>query len=111
MEPMNRDEILADVQSLVRENRVVLFMKGTPDQPMCGFSTAAADVLKLLGHPFTIKNVLDHPEYRFVLAEHSNWSTIPQLFVDGQFLGGCDIIHELFKSGDLKKKLDQVDSA
>ena len=102
---MTRDEIKADVKRCISENTVMLFMKGTPEHPMCGFSSATADILKLIGKPFTAKNVLEEPEYRFVLSEHSNWPTIPQLYVGGQFVGGCDIAHELYKSGDLQKKV------
>ena len=100
-----RDEMLADVKQQIADNTLMLFMKGTADQPMCGFSAATVEVLKRTGKPFGHKNVLEHPEYRYVLSEHSSWPTIPQVFVNGEFIGGCDIVHELFRSGELQEKL------
>ena len=89
----------------------MLFMKGTAQQPMCGFSAATVEVLRRLEKPFGCQNVLEQPEYRFVLSEHSNWPTIPQLFIAGEFVGGCDIVHELFRSGELAKKVEAATEA
>lgn len=105
---MTRDEMLEDVKSRIAENKIMLFMKGSATQPMCGFSAATVEVLKKLEKPFGDKNVLEDPEYRYVLSEHSNWPTIPQLFVDGQFVGGCDIVHELYRSGELQAMADKA---
>ena len=105
---MTREEMLEEVKTLIANNKVMLFMKGNASQPMCGFSAATVEVLKKTGHPFADKNVLENPEYRYVLSEHSNWPTIPQVFVNGQFVGGCDIVHELYRSGDLQTMVDQA---
>ena len=101
-----RESILEDVKGLIAEHSIVLFLKGTADQPMCGFSSATVDVLRKLGKSFADKNVLSTPEYRYVLSEHSGWPTIPQVFIGGQFVGGCDIVHELYRSGELQKLAD-----
>ena len=101
-----RESMLEDVKRLVSEHSIVLFLKGTADQPMCGFSSATVDVLRKLGKDFTDKNVLSSPEYRYVLSEHSGWPTIPQVFIGGAFVGGCDIVHELYRSGELQKLAD-----
>lgn len=98
--------MLEDIKKRIADNRIMLFMKGTADQPMCGFSAATVQVLRQLGQPFGDKNVLEDPEYRYVLSEHSQWPTIPQVFIDGKFVGGCDIVHELFRSGELQKLVD-----
>ncbi|MCA8923324.1 MAG: Grx4 family monothiol glutaredoxin [Planctomycetes bacterium] len=103
---MTKDEMLADVKRRIAENKIMLFMKGTANAPMCGFSHQTAEVLRQTGKPFGDKNVLELPEYRFVLSEHSGWPTIPQVFIDGEFVGGCDIVTELYQSGELQKKVD-----
>ena len=97
----DREAMLADVKQRIADNTIMLFMKGTADQPMCGFSAATVQVLRQLGKPFGDKNVLEEPDYRYVLSEHSSWPTIPQVFIGGKFVGGCDIVHELFRSGEL----------
>lgn len=108
---MSREEMLEDVKSLIANNTIMLFMKGTATQPMCGFSAATVEVLKKMEQPFGDKNVLENPEYRYVLSEHSNWPTIPQVFIAGEFVGGCDIVHDLYRSGELKKMVDKAFSA
>lgn len=101
-----REAMLEDVKKRIADNRVMLFMKGTADQPSCGFSTATVQILRQLGQPFADKDVLELPEYRYVLAEHSQWPTIPQVFIDGKLVGGCDSVHELFRSGELQKLIE-----
>ena len=91
------DAIKADLDS----NDVVLFMKGTPDFPMCGFSGQAVQILNHLKVPFKGVNVLDNNDIRNGIKEFSNWPTIPQLYVKGEFVGGCDIMREMFQSGEL----------
>lgn len=86
---------------------VVLFMKGTPDFPQCGFSLRTAQVLKEAGVEFAHVNVLADPEIRENLPKYSNWPTFPQLFVKGELVGGCDIVVEMYRSGELDKLLDQ----
>jgi monothiol glutaredoxin len=84
---------------------VILFMKGTPDQPACGFSARTVAILQSLGRPFAAVDVLPDPRIRQELAELSNWPTIPQLFVDGELVGGCDIVTEMYQSGELQDTL------
>ena len=92
-----RDQIAKDVS----ENDVMLYMKGTPVFPQCGFSAAVVHVLSELGVKFKSADVLKDPELRQGIKEFSNWPTIPQLYVKGEFVGGCDIIKEMFESGEL----------
>ena len=99
-------DILEDVKSMIADNKIMLFMKGTADAPRCGFSSRTVEALRSLGRPFGHKNVLENPKYRYVLSEHSNWPTIPQIFVDGKFIGGCDIVMEMHANGDLKKTVE-----
>ncbi len=96
-----RDEIAKAID----ENPVLLFMKGTPEQPACGFSARTVAVLQSLGRPFAAVNVLPDPRIRQELSGLSNWPTIPQLFVDGELVGGCDIVMEMYQSGELQQVL------
>jgi len=96
-----RDEIA----KAISENDVLLFMKGTPDQPQCGFSARTVAVLQSLGRPFAAVDVLPDPRIRQELSALSNWPTIPQLFVDGELVGGCDIVTEMYQSGELQQVL------
>jgi monothiol glutaredoxin len=100
---------MSDIQSTIREtvekNRVVLFMKGTKNFPQCGFSARAVEVLKQCGVEFKDVNVLADPQLRQGIKEFSSWPTIPQVYVDGQFVGGSDILLEMFQSGELQKIL------
>ncbi|MBV1703295.1 MAG: Grx4 family monothiol glutaredoxin [Hyphomicrobiales bacterium] len=96
---------MADVKQRIEkdiaDNDVVLYMKGTPQMPMCGFSGQVVQILNHLGVPFKGVNVLDDSDVRQGIKDFSNWPTIPQLYVKGQFLGGCDIVREMFQSGEL----------
>ena len=96
-----RDEI----QNAIDENPVILFMKGTPDQPMCGFSARTVAILQTVGRPFAAVDVLPDPRIRQELSALSNWPTIPQLFVNGELVGGCDIVTEMYESGELHQTL------
>tara|TARA_B100001121_G_C18577366_1_gene567962 strand:+ start:562 stop:879 length:318 start_codon:yes stop_codon:yes gene_type:complete len=91
------------IQNLIKENKVCLFMKGTPDSPQCGFSMAISNVLKHLNVNFKGVNVLDSEELRQGIKDFSDWPTIPQLYVKEEFIGGCDIVKEMFEKGELKK--------
>ena len=91
----------------LKKNKVCLFMKGTPDVPQCGFSLAVANVLKHLGVTFKGINVLEDAELRDGIKKFSDWPTIPQLYVEEEFIGGCDIVKEMFETGDLQKKLQE----
>jgi monothiol glutaredoxin len=93
------------IQAAIDENPVILFMKGTPDQPMCGFSARTVAILQSVGQPFAAVNILPHPSIRQELSTISNWPTIPQLFIDGEFVGGCDIVSEMYQSGELQQAL------
>jgi monothiol glutaredoxin len=94
-------DILKDIEREVRENRVVVYMKGTPSFPMCGFSAATVEVLREIGVPFKAIDVLAEPEKREGIKVYSNWPTIPQVYVDGKFIGGCDIVREMHARGEL----------
>jgi monothiol glutaredoxin len=89
------------IKEAIDENRVILFMKGTPEQPRCGFSARTVAALQQLGTPFAAVDILPHPAIREELSALSNWPTIPQLFVDGELVGGCDIVTEMYASGEL----------
>ena len=91
------------ISKLINENDVCLFMKGTPDSPQCGFSMTVTNVLKHLNVKFRGVNVLEDENLRQGIKDYSDWPTIPQLYVKSEFIGGCDIVKEMFESGELKK--------
>ena len=93
------------IDNEVKGNDVVLFMKGTPQFPMCGFSGQVVQILDYLGVPYKGLNVLENDELRGGIKDYSNWPTIPQLYVKGEFVGGCDIIREMFQAGELQQLL------
>jgi monothiol glutaredoxin len=95
-------DIKTFIDSELTSNDVVLFMKGTPDAPMCGFSSRVVQILDHLGAQYKGINVLESGELRQGIKEYSNWPTIPQLYVKGEFVGGCDIVTEMYQSGELK---------
>ena len=95
------------IKNLIKENKVCLFMKGTPDAPQCGFSMTVSNVLKHLKVDFKGINVLDDEDIRQGIKDYSDWPTIPQLYINEEFIGGCDIVKELFHSGELKKVLEK----
>ena len=95
------------IKDEINSNDVCLFMKGTPEVPQCGFSLAVSNVLKHLQVKFKGVDVLASTEIRQGIKEFSNWPTIPQLYIKGEFVGGCDIIKEMFEDGNLQKKLDE----
>ncbi len=95
-------EIKSKIEEMIKENEVCLFMKGTPDAPQCGFSMAVTNVLKHLNVKFKGVNVLESEELRQGIKDFSDWPTIPQLYVKGEFIGGCDIVKEMFEKGELK---------
>ena len=101
------DNTKKNIEELINKNEVCLFMKGTPDVPQCGFSMAVSNVLKHLEINFSGVNVLDDPELREGIKIHSEWPTIPQLYIKGEFIGGCDIVKEMFEKGQLQKKFEE----
>ena len=99
--------IKTEIKKLIDTNDVCLFMKGVPDAPQCGFSMTVSNILKHLNVNFKGVNVLDDQNLRQGIKEFSDWPTIPQLYVKGEFIGGCDIVKELFENGELKQLLEQ----
>jgi monothiol glutaredoxin len=100
-------DIKTQIDNDVKTNDVVLFMKGTADMPMCGFSSRSVQILQHLGVPFKSVNVLSSDELRQGIKDYTNWPTIPQLYVKGEFVGGSDIMMEMFQSGELKQLMDE----
>jgi monothiol glutaredoxin len=101
----NENPMREAIQNAISENEVILFMKGTPNQPMCGFSARTVAILQSLNTPFAAVDILPDPRIRQELSGLSNWPTIPQLFVNGELVGGCDIITEMYQSGELQQTL------
>lgn len=101
-------KLLDDAKKRIADNKIMIFMKGTPDQPQCGFSHQAAQVLKAVGKPFGHKNILEHRDYLDVLCDYSSWETSPQIFIDGKLVGGCDIVTEMYQNGELQKLVEQA---
>ena len=100
------DQTKSTIQNYINDNEVCLFMKGTPDAPQCGFSMAVANILKILEVKFQGVNVLDNQNIREGIKVFSDWPTIPQLYIKKEFVGGCDIIKEMYESGEIKKVLE-----
>jgi monothiol glutaredoxin len=97
------DAVRAEIRAKIEANPVMLFMKGTPQFPQCGFSAAVVQILNHIGVDYGAENVLASPDLRQGIKDFSDWPTIPQLYVKGEFVGGCDIVREMFESGELKK--------
>jgi monothiol glutaredoxin len=102
---MTNDQIRDFIKNSIDENNVMLFMKGTPQQPACGFSARTSACLNALGVRYAALDILPDPRIREELSGLSGWPTIPQLFVDGELVGGCDIVTEMYESGELAEKL------
>jgi|TARA_Y100001968_G_scaffold64125_1_gene54886 monothiol glutaredoxin len=100
--------IIEELEQQVKDNPVLLYMKGSPDSPQCGFSSKASQLLIACGKPFSFVDILANPEIRANLPQFSNWPTFPQLFVNGELIGGCDIITELHESGELQSIIDSA---
>ena len=103
---MTEDKILSDIKQTIASNPIVLFVKGTKDEPRCGFSARAIQIFKEIGKPFEVVDILPDPRIRQVLSAHSNWPTIPQVFIQGKFIGGSDIVMEMYQEGELQKVVD-----
>jgi len=101
------NEVLVNqIETLLKSHPVLLFMKGTPDFPQCGFSAKVSGILKECKAPFASVNILEEPELREGLKVYANWPTFPQLYVDGELVGGCDITVGLYQSGELQQMID-----
>lgn len=99
------DDVLKLIDKQVKEHPIMLYMKGTPSQPQCGFSGQVVKTLHAVGCEFSSVNILQYPAIREGVKQYSEWPTLPQLYVDGEFVGGCDIVTEMYKNGELKKLL------
>jgi len=102
------ENVAAKIDEIVKGNRIVLFMKGTPDAPQCGFSAQVVQVLSLLEVEYRSVDVLVDPAIRQGIKNYANWPTIPQLYVAGEFIGGCDIVREMFQAGELRALVTQA---
>ena len=100
--------VIDRIKKEIENNKVVIFMKGTPDAPRCGFSAATVEILKSFPYPFKGVDILADLEIREALPDYSDWPTFPQIFIDGKLVGGCDIIHELRDSGELAALLKEA---
>lgn len=105
------DEILKKIENDIKRHKVVLYMKGTKLMPLCGFSARVVDILNEYEVSFETRNVLDDDELRSGIKEFSNWPTLPQLYIAGEFIGGCDIVTELHANGELEKMLASTSPA
>lgn len=109
--PKSRQEggdALSEIDKVVNDNEVVLYMKGHPEQPMCGFSARAAQILQSYGQPFTAVNVLEDPEIRQGIKEYADWPTIPQVYIDGEFVGGSDILMEMHENDEIEPLINEA---
>ncbi len=102
------DEVLQLIDEQVKSNPVIIYMKGTPQFPQCGFSSRAAEALKACGVKFVYVNVLTEPEIYANLSRYADWPTFPQIYVGGELIGGCDIVLEMYQKGELKPMLEKV---
>lgn len=102
---MTEQNIFAKIDHLIQTHAVVLFMKGTIKAPMCGFSGMVCQILHRLGVPFEGVNILENPELRQGIKDYTNWPTLPQLYIRGEFIGGADIVREMYQSGELQQLL------
>ena len=105
------DSTRARIDGAVKENKILLFMKGTPEFPQCGFSAVTVEILERLAVPYATIDVLADPSVRQGIKDYSQWPTIPQLYIDGEFVGGCDIAREMFANGELEKMVKAVVAA
>jgi len=101
-------DVVDRIKTQLSSHPVLLFMKGTPDFPQCGFSATAVKALTAVGAKFDSVNIFEDPELREALKSYSNWPTYPQLYVNGELIGGCDIIVEMYKSGELQKVVSEA---
>lgn len=103
---MTNDEATKKIDELVKQNKIMVFMKGTKIMPQCGFSNNVVQVLNVLGVPFETYNVLEDGDIRQGIKDYSNWPTIPQVYIDGKFVGGSDILVELYQKGELQQMVE-----
>ena len=104
---MSRD-VASEIREEIAQNKIIVYMKGTPSFPQCGFSAATVAALHETGYPFAHVNILEDQEKREAIKAFSSWPTIPQVYIDGKFIGGCDIVQELYASGELEQLLKEA---
>ena len=102
------DDVIKDIENEIRGNKIMIYMKGNPTFPQCGFSAATIQIFQELDKPFHTVDVLAEPAKREAIKRYSNWPTIPQVYIGGKFVGGCDIVREMFTSGELQKLIDDA---
>ena len=102
------DPVIEKIDNDIKSNKLIIFMKGNPDAPMCGFSAASVQILKSFPYEFKAVDIIANPEIRAALPGYSNWPTFPQIFVNGELLGGCDILHQMRDSGELETVLKKA---
>lgn len=101
-------DVLSEIDKTVNDHEIVLYMKGRPEQPMCGFSARAAALLDTYGKPFQAINVLEDPEIRQGIKDYADWPTIPQVYIGGEFVGGSDIVMEMHENGEIAPLIDEA---
>lgn len=101
-------DVIERIQSAIASNRIMIFMKGNRNFPQCGFSAATIEMFEELGAPYQTADVLSDPELREAIKRYSNWPTIPQVYINGKFVGGCDIVREMHESGELQKLVKET---
>ncbi|MFQ5876294.1 MAG: Grx4 family monothiol glutaredoxin [Acidobacteriota bacterium] len=101
-------ELLDQIKKEIDSNTITLFVKGTRDMPMCGFSARTIAIFNEIGKPFKTVDILPDPQIRQALSSHSNWPTVPQVFIKGRFVGGCDIVTEMYMKGELQKLVEEA---
>jgi monothiol glutaredoxin len=101
-------DTLEKIKQQISGNKIILYMKGTPEQPQCGFSARAVQALMVCGAKFAHVNILENPDIRQTLPQYANWPTFPQLYIDGELIGGSDIVQELYQSGELQKMVSSI---
>jgi len=102
------DNVKKQIEDDITQNKILVYMKGSPDSPQCGFSKTVVDILALHDAEFKHVNILDEPEVRQGVKEYTDWPTIPQVFINGEFIGGCDVVLDLHNNGELDKILSAV---
>jgi len=105
------DDVTHDIENEIRNNKIMIYMKGNPSFPQCGFSAATIEIFHELGKPFHTVDVLSEPAKRDAIKRYSNWPTIPQVYIGGKFVGGCDIVREMYDTGELQKLVDETFAA
>ena len=100
---LTEEQMLATIKGVIEKNPIAVFMKGTPSQPKCGFSAAVVDIFNTMKVPFVGVDAIEDPRFRHVLSAHTQWPTLPQVFVAGKLIGGCDIVREMKATGELDR--------